>query len=89
MRSTLSSVTVWSDERASGYKYEVSSTILGKVRSLKLWRLKHLRRFFWTGPVVDDVTKERWWVKGPNDLIDCLDARECGICGDTSGPFVM
>ncbi|WP_375679852.1 hypothetical protein [Rhizobium sp. T1470] len=30
-----------------------------------------------------------WWVKSPNDLIDRHDARECDICGDTRGPFVV
>ena len=74
---------------SKGTDYEVSSVIRGEVRSLKLWRLKHLTRTFWTSPTVDDVTKGAWWVKGPNDLIDRLDARECDVCGDTSGPFAM
>ena len=74
---------------SKGTDYEVSSVIRGEVRSLKLWRLKHLRRLSWTSPVVDNVTKGAWWVKSPNDLIDRLDTRECGICGDTRGPFVV
>lgn len=72
-----------------GTDYEVASRIRGEVRSLKLWRLKHLTRTFWTSPNIDDVTKGAWWVKGPNDLVDRLNARECEACGDTTGPFVM
>lgn len=74
---------------SKGTDYEVSSVIRGEVRSLKLWRLKHLRRISWTSPIVDDLTKGAWWVKSPNDLIDRLDTRECDICGDTRGPFVV
>ena len=74
---------------SKGTDYQVSSVVRGEVRSLKLWRLKHLTRTFWTSPTIDEVTKGAWWVKSPNDLVDRLNARECEACGDTTGPFVM
>jgi hypothetical protein len=72
-----------------GSDYEVSSVVRGKLRSIKLWRLKHLTRTFWTSPIIDEVTRGAWWVKRPNDLIDRLNARECESCGDRTGPFEM
>ena len=59
--------------------YEVSSVVRGKLRSIKLWRLKHLTRTYWTSPIIDEVTRGAWWVKSPNDLIDRLNARECEV----------
>jgi RNA-directed DNA polymerase len=73
----------------NGTDYEVSSVVRGKLRSIKLWRLKHLTQTFWPSPVVDNVTAGAWWVKNPNDLIDRLSARRCEACGGTSGPFEM
>lgn len=58
-----------------GSDYEVSSEVRGKLRSIKLGRLKHLTRTYWTSPMIDEVTRGAWWVKGPNDLIDRLNAR--------------
>jgi group II intron reverse transcriptase/maturase len=72
-----------------GTDYEVSSVVRGKLRSIKLWRLKHLTRTYWISPIIDDVTRGTWWVKSPNDLIDRLNARQCEACSDTSGPFEM
>ena len=72
-----------------GTDYEVSSVVRGKLRSIKLWRLKHLTRTYWISPIIDDVTRGAWWVKRPNDLIDRLNARECEACGGTTGPFEM
>lgn len=73
----------------NGTDYGVSSVVRGKLRSIKLWRLKHLTQTYWTSPVVDNVTAGAWWVKSPNDLIDRLSARKCEACGDTTGPFEM
>jgi RNA-directed DNA polymerase len=72
-----------------GPDYEVSSVVRGKLRSIKLWRLKHLTRTFWISPIIDEVTRGAWWVKRPNDLIDRLHARECESCGGKTGPFEM
>jgi len=72
-----------------GTDYAVSSVVRGQLRSIKLWRLKHLTRTYWTSPMINNVTAGTWWVKSPNDLIDRLNARECEACGDTSGPFEM
>ncbi|MDU6728554.1 MAG: group II intron reverse transcriptase/maturase, partial [Bradyrhizobium sp.] len=72
-----------------GTDYEVSSVVRGKLRSIKLWRLKHLTRAYWTSPTIDNVTAGAWWVKSPNDLIDRLNARKCEACSDTTGPFEM
>ena len=73
----------------NGTDYELRSVVRGRPRSLKLWRLKHLTRTYWTRSVIDNVTAGAWWIKGPNDLIDRLNARQCEGCGDTSGPFEM
>lgn len=73
----------------NGTDYEVSSIVRGRRRSIKLWRLKHLTRTYWTSSMIDSVTAGPWWVSSPNDLIDRLRARECEACGDTSGPFEM
>ena len=72
-----------------GTDYEVTSVVRGKLRSIKLWRLKHLTRTFWLSPIIDEVTAGAWWIQNPNDLIDRLHARQCEACGDTSGPFEM
>lgn len=73
----------------NGTDYEVSSMVRGQPRSIKLWRLKHLTRTYWTSPIIDNVTAGAWWIKGPNNLIDRLNARQCEGCGDTTGPFEM
>lgn len=72
-----------------GTDYQVSSVVRGQLRSIKLWRLKHLTRTYWISLTIDTVTAGAWWVQRPNDLIDRLRARECEACGDTSGPFEM
>ncbi|MCC8950240.1 RNA-directed DNA polymerase [Bradyrhizobium sp. Arg62] len=72
-----------------GTDYEVSSVVRGKLRSIKLWRLKHLTRAYWTSPTIDNVTAGAWWVKRPNDLIDRLNAHKCEACSDATGPFEM
>jgi len=73
----------------NGTDYEVSSVVRGRPRSIKLWRLKHLTRTYWTSPIVDTVTAGAWCIKSPNDLIDRLKAHQCEGCGDTTGPFQM
>jgi hypothetical protein len=72
-----------------GTEYEVTSLVRGKVRGLKLWRLKHLTRQCWMSSNIDTITAGAWWLPSPNDLIDRLSARVCEQCGDTVGPFVM
>jgi RNA-directed DNA polymerase len=73
----------------NGTDYEVTSIVRGRLRGIKLWRLKHLTRTYWISPTIDEVTAGTWWVKSPNDLIDRLRAGECEACGDASGPFEM
>jgi RNA-directed DNA polymerase len=72
-----------------GADYEVSSVVRGKLRTIKLWRLKHLTRTFWISRGIDDVTRGAWWVRNSNDLIDRLHARRCEACSGTTGPFEM
>jgi len=88
MRHRTTTATVMGHLR-KGADYEVSSVIRGQVRSLKVWRLKHLRRTTWRNPIVDEETNGAWWSKGHNDLMDRLPVRTCASCGVTTGPFVM
>jgi hypothetical protein len=72
-----------------GTDYEVTSVVRGKLRIIRLWRLKHLTRTFWISRGIDDVTRGAWWITNSNDLIDRLNARRCEVCGGTTGPFEM
>jgi hypothetical protein len=72
-----------------GTDYEFSSVVRGKLRSIELWRLKHLTRTYWTSPTIYNVMAGAWWVKSLNDLIDRLSAHKCEACSDTAGPFEM
>lgn len=72
-----------------GTEYEVTSIVRGQVRSLKLWRLKHLTRQCWMSPGIDIITAGAWWMPSPNGLTDRLKTRVCEACGDGTGPFEM
>ena len=73
----------------TGTDYEVTSVVRGKLRIIRLWRLKHLTRTFWISRGIDDVTRGAWWITNSKDLIDRLNARRCEVCGGTTGPFEM
>ena len=72
-----------------GTEYEVTSVVRGQVRSLKLWRLKHLIRQCWMTPRIDVITAGAWWMPSPNGLVDRLKTRVCEACGASNGPFEM
>lgn len=85
-RTTSASITAL---LRNGTDYEVKDKVRGQLRRIKIWRLKHLNRTFWVSAYIDNCTAGAWWIKTPIDLIDRLNARQCEVCGDTTGPFEM
>ncbi|AMK21298.1 reverse transcriptase/maturase family protein [Sphingobium sp. TKS] len=72
-----------------GADYGVTTTVRGKPRVHKVWKLKHLIVKTWGNPIVDTITVGSRIAQSSNDLVTRLTAEECQACGDTDGPFEM
>lgn len=74
-------------ELKMGSDYGISYVVRGKPRTLKLWRLKHLKRAAWPSRAVDTITVGSRLAMSGNDVVARLNAGACEACGTTDGPF--
>lgn len=74
-------------ELKMGSDYGISYVVRGKPRTLKLWRLKHLKQAAWPSRAVDTITVGSRLAMSGNDVVARLNAGACEACGTTDGPF--
>jgi hypothetical protein len=81
---------VWKLKAAmkAGSDYEINYVVRSAPRSLKFWRLKHLKQqSAWTDPKVDEITVGSRMALSRNDIVKRLNAAICESCNTTAGPF--